>query len=84
VSSDLVSHVIAENRAALGVGEKFSSHAVRSAFMTWCGENDIGHEVRNRCTAHKVTRGIDAVYNAARLDRQAADVWARWAQELGA
>jgi integrase len=82
VRSETVQGALAEHRQALGVGERFTSHAVRHAFMTWAGERGYPVEVRNRVTAHRMTSGIDARYNHAELNKPAGECWQAWADWL--
>ena len=79
---DLVSNALAKHRHQLGVGEKFTSHGARHMFATWAGEQNVPVKTVDRCMAHSLADGINAVYNAAKLNGQAKALWARWADWL--
>lgn len=75
-------NLLAKKRKALGVSAAFTTHSVRHAFMSWAGETGYPLEVRNRCTAHKMSGGIDARYNHAELNKPASALWQAWADWL--
>ena len=81
---DLLSHALAENRAALGVPETFTSHNVRVLFSTWAGNRpDVAGTTIDRCTAHVTVSGVQARYNKARQDAPAKVLWQEWADAIG-
>nr|WP_321254194.1 tyrosine-type recombinase/integrase [uncultured Ruegeria sp.] len=84
VSSETVMKAIAGNRAALGVSDRFTSHAIRHACLTWCAENGIGREVRDRISNHAPAAGVDSHYVAAELNEPARLTLQRWAQAVTA
>ena len=84
VSSETVMRQLAASRGALGVSDRFTSHAVRHACLTWCAENGIGREVRDRISNHLPPSGVDREYNGATLNAPARDALQAWADVVTA
>lgn len=82
ISEETLSKAISANRKKLRVPASFTSHQVRHAFTTWCAEEDISKEIRDRCTNHKPPASVDSHYNDAKLNVPAKRTWQQWANVL--
>jgi|GEM_PF-3486553 len=83
VSVSVVQHALAGNRAAMGLAEGFTSHAVRHAGMTWVAEQGGGRDIRDRLSNHAPPRGgADHIYVAAQLDKPAREWTQMWVDHL--
>ncbi len=82
MSSETVMKAIAANRDKLGVADKFTSHAIRHGCLTWCAENGIGREIRDRISNHAPPAGVDSEYVSAELHEPAKRALQRWADAI--
>jgi len=80
-SNSVVLRALAGHRTELGVSSRFTSHAIRHGFASWCGETKKHLPTVDRCLNHTPT-GIIATYNGALLDGPARTLWAEWADVL--
>jgi integrase len=80
----MVIRALAVRRSALGVSDRFTSHGLRHAALTWAAEKLCPIEVRDRLSSHTTANtGADRIYTAsAALNAPAAEWWQRWADHL--
>ncbi len=80
----MVIRALAARRPALGVSDRFTSHGLRHAALTWAAEKLCPIEVRDRISSHTTANtGADRIYTAtAALNDPAAEWWQRWADHL--
>jgi len=86
IRTDGVVRKLADNRAALGVSEGFTSHSIRHGCLTWLAENGCPRDVRDRISNHAPASsgGVDHIYNSAELNRPAREWLGRWVDHLTA
>ena len=66
------------NRLVEGV----TVHGFRSSFSTWANANGADPNIVERCLAHASGDKIAAAYNRYGFDREAAELWQRWADAI--
>jgi integrase len=80
----MVIRALAGSRTALGVSDRFTSHGLRHAALTWAAEKLCPIEVRDRLSSHTTANtSADRIYTAtAALNDPAAEWWQRWADHI--
>ena len=86
IRTDGVVRKLADNRAALGISQGFTSHSIRHGCLTWLAESGCPREVRDRIANHAPASsgGVDHIYVAAELNAPAREWLKKWVDHLSA
>lgn len=74
--------ILAGLRSSLPLSNRFRSHSLRSALLTWVAEQGGGRDLRDRMSNHVDRTSVDGRYTRAELDTPARSMWERWARHL--
>jgi integrase len=80
---DAVAERIPKDRWLTPEGEPGHAHGFRASFAMWAAENDLSHEVREKCLAHGDPNPVVRAYQQSDLLDQRRDMLQKWADFLG-